>query len=204
MNRLLFWDVDTQADFMLPEGKLYVPGAEKLIPNLRGLTAFGAEHGIPVVSSVDAHLESDSEFKQYPPHCLAGTPGQEKVAGTVLSGHFTVPNREINLPEDMSRFRQVIVEKQDVDVFTNPNIELLLARFAGDREIILYGVVTEICVDRAARGLIQRGRHVHLVTDAVMPMDAAKAEATIHQIRCHGGMLLSTDEILAGVLQPTS
>ena len=202
MNRLLFWDVDTQVDFMLPEGKLYVPGAEKLIPNLRGLTAFAAEHNIPILSSVDAHLENDLEFSDYPPHCLAGTPGQAKIEGTVLAERFVVPNRRIDLPDNLSRFRQLIVEKQEFDVFTNPNIDLVLTRFAGDREIILYGVVTEICVDRAARGLMQRGRHVHLVTDAIMHLDAAKAEETVREIRRHGGMLLSTDEILAGVLQP--
>jgi nicotinamidase/pyrazinamidase len=204
MNRLLFWDVDTQVDFMLPGGKLYVPGAEKLIPNLRGLTAFAAEHNIPILSSADAHLESDLEFSDYPPHCLAGTPGQAKIEGTVLADHFVVPNRKIDLPDNLSRFRQAIVEKQEFDVFSNPNIDLLLTRFAGDREIILYGVVTEICVDRAARGLMRRGRHVHLVTDAIMHLNAAKAEGTVRAIRRHGGMLLSTDEILAGVLQPTS
>ena len=203
MNRLLFWDVDTQADFMLPKGKLYVPAAEKLIPNLQGLTAFAAEHGIPIISSADAHLESDPEFSEYPPHCLAGTPGQRKIEGTVLPNHFTVPNRKVNLPADLTQHPQVIVEKQATDVFTNPNMDYLLARFAQDREIILYGVVTEICVDRAARGLIQRGRHVHLVTDAIMHMNAAKARETILEVRRHGGMLLSTAEILTGLLQPT-
>jgi nicotinamidase/pyrazinamidase len=203
MNRLLFWDVDTQADFMLPEGKLYVPAAEKLIPNLQGLTAFAAEHGIPIISSADAHLESDPEFSEYPPHCLAGTPGQKKIEGTVLPNHFTVPNRKVDLPADLTQHPQVIVEKQATDVFTNPNMDYLLARFAQDREIILYGVVTEICVDRAARGLIQRGRHVHLVTDAIMHMNVAKARETILEVRRHGGMLLSTAEILTGLLQPT-
>jgi nicotinamidase/pyrazinamidase len=203
MNRLLFWDVDTQADFMLPKGKLYVPAAEKLIPNLQGLTAFAAEHGIPIISSADAHLESDPEFSEYPSHCLAGTPGQRKIEGTVLPNHFTVPNRKVNLPADLTQHPQVIVEKQATDVFTNPNMDYLLARFAQDREIILYGVVTEICVDRAARGLIQRGRHVHLVTDAIMHMNAAKSRETILEVRRHGGMLLSTAEILTGLLQPT-
>ena len=68
----------------------------------------------------------------------------------------------------------------------------------------VYDTSGDLRVDRAARGLIRRGRHVHLVTDAVMHIDAAKAEETVREIRRHGGMLLSTDEILAGVLQPTS
>ena len=37
-RNVVFWEVDTQADFMLPGGKLYVPGAEKLLPNIRRLT----------------------------------------------------------------------------------------------------------------------------------------------------------------------
>jgi nicotinamidase/pyrazinamidase len=204
MNRLLFWDVDTQVDFMLPEGKLYVPGAEKIIPRLQSLTAFAAQHSIPLVSTVDAHLETDAEFSDYPPHCVVGTPGQAKVEGTTLPRHLTVPNQKVNLPSDLASFPQVIVEKQATDVFTNPNMDELLALVARDREIVLYGVVTEICVQHAARGLIERGRHVHLVTDAIRELDAARAEETVRLVRANGGMMLATKEIVAGILQPTA
>jgi len=204
MNRLLFWDVDTQVDFMLPGGKLYVPGAEKIISHLRSLTAFAAQHSIPLVSTVDAHLETDAEFSQYPPHCLAGTPGQQKVEGTMLPRHFTVPNRKVELPGNLAGVPQIVVEKQATDVFTNPNMDELLAQVACDREIVLYGVVTEICVQHAARGLIERGRHVHLVTDAIRELDPAKAEETVRLVRGNGGMMLATKEIVAGILQPTA
>ena len=198
MSNLLFWDVDTQVDFMHPEGKLYVPGAEKIIDNVRRLTDFAAQRGIPIVASTDAHLESDPEFLDYPPHCLAGTPGQKKVSGTVLANQYVIPNRTVDLPGNLSAFAQIIIEKQAIDVFTNPNIGGLLQRFSGDREIILYGVVTEICVNRAARGLTQRGYHVHLVGDAIQHLDAAKAGATIDEVQRYGGRLLTTDEVLAG------
>jgi nicotinamidase/pyrazinamidase len=203
MNRLLFWDVDTQADFMLPEGKLYVPGAEQIIPNLLRLTSFAVQHSIQIVASTDAHLETDPEFIEYPPHCLVGTAGQNKIECTVLRNQVTIPNRKIDLPENLSSFAQIIIEKQATDVFTNPNVDEFLARIGRDREIILYGVVTEICVEQAARGLIQRGRHVHLVTDAIRSMDAAKADETILLVRRNGGLLLATEEILSGILQPT-
>jgi nicotinamidase/pyrazinamidase len=36
----LFWDVDTQYDFMLPEGRLYVPEAETLIPLIGKIRQF--------------------------------------------------------------------------------------------------------------------------------------------------------------------
>lgn len=199
MSKLLFWDVDTQNDFMQPGGKLYVPGAEKIIENIRRLNHAAAEAGIQVVSSADAHQLTDPEFQSYPPHCLVGTEGQKKVTGTVLDRSCVIPNRTVALPDDLDSYSQIIVEKQDVNVFTNPNLEDLLRRVARGKEIILYGVVTEICVDLAARGLIQRGYRVNLVGDAVRHLDEKLAEATISEITRHGGELLSTDEALAAV-----
>jgi nicotinamidase/pyrazinamidase len=199
-SSLLFWDVDTQFDFMHPAGKLYVPSAETIISNLQRLTAFAAHHGIPIVASTDAHLETDPEFSQYPPHCLAGTSGQKKVEGTLFPHHFIIPNRKMDLPGDLGCCPEIILEKQTVDVFTNPNTDPLL-RLLGDREIVLYGVVTEICVDRTARGLIQRHYRVHLVEDAVRHLDSHRAHATIQYVLQHGGGLLITGEVLAGGLQ---
>lgn len=119
-SSFLFWDVDTQFDFMHPAGKLYVPGAETIISNLQRLTAFAAQHGIPIVASADAHLETDPEFSQYPPHCLVGTPGQKKIEGTLLPDHYIIPNHQIDLPRDLGSYPEIIIEKQTVDVFTNP------------------------------------------------------------------------------------
>jgi nicotinamidase/pyrazinamidase len=204
MAKLLFWDVDTQVDFIDPAGKLYVGGAEKIIDNLRRLTNFAVQQGIPIIASTDAHVASDPEFRDYPPHCLAGTPGQKKVSGTVLANHYLVPNRKVELPRNLSGYAQIIVEKQALDVFTNPNMEGLLQPFGRDREIVLYGVVTEICVDRAAVGLIRRGYRTHLVQDAIQHLDAAKAQATVKEVQHHGGQILSTEEVLTGAPQATA
>ncbi len=198
MSNLLFWDVDTQIDFMLPEGRLYAPGAEKLLGNLQKLTSYAEQFHIPIISSVDAHSMSDPEFKQYPPHCVAGTPGQAKVKGTVLAGGFIVPNRAIQLPPNVASYSQIILEKQATDVFTNPNTDEVVRRLAGGKDIVMYGVVTEICVDLAARGLIARGFCVHVVTDAMQAFDEAKGAATLDFITRHGGQLLATAEVLGG------
>ena len=78
MARTVFFEVDTQFDFVFPAGALYVPGAERLLPVIARLNEFAATHGIMVLSTVDAHPENDGEFTEYAAHCVRGTTGQRK------------------------------------------------------------------------------------------------------------------------------
>jgi len=150
---IVFWDTDTQADFICPNGKLYVPGAEAIIPNLKRLTEWASKNGVLVVASACAHHKGDPEFAQYPLHCLVGTAGQKKIPETRLPNALTLPNRRVEPPRNPFDYRQIIFEKQQLDVFSNPNIEAVLARLGPVHEVVLYGVVTEICVAYAGRGL---------------------------------------------------
>lgn len=192
---MIFWDVDTQVEFMLPEGKLYVPGAEEIIPTLARLTHWAAEHAVLVVASVDAHHPDDEEFSLYPPHCLAGTPGQKKIPETRLPRQFTIPNRPAELP-DPAQFQQIVMEKQTFDVFTNPNTEAFLSRL-GKPEIVLYGVVTEICVAAEARSLLDRGYRLTIVHDAIRAWDEKKAKAVLDEVRQRGGEIKSAGDVLS-------
>ncbi len=194
----LFLDVDTQVDFIHPEGKLYVPGAEKILPNLERLTTWAKEKKMLVVASADAHQEGDEEFQQYPPHCLVGTPGQKKVSETALKNQKVVPNRPTELPADLEKAQQVILEKQKFNIFTNPNTEKVLERLGKGGEITLYGVVTEICVAAAARGLLDRGYRIRLVRDAVQHLEEPKARELLAEVERRGGRLVTTDEVVSG------
>jgi len=193
---LTFWDVDTQVDFMLPGGKLYVPGAENLIPNLRRLMQAARQQRLLVVSSADCHDRDDEEFRQYPPHCLAGTPGQEKLLETLLEYRFTIPKQPVSLPARLTDYQQIIVEKEQFDVFTNPNIEVLLQQLGSAREFVVFGVVTEICVAYAVHGLLARGYTVQLIRDASESLAKAKAQALFEEIQRRGGKLVTTEEVL--------
>jgi nicotinamidase/pyrazinamidase len=190
--------VDTQVDFIDPRGRLPVPGAEKLIPNWKRLTDWAARQGILVVADVDVHHEDDPEFDVYPPHCLVGTPGQQKIPETVLPKQYVIPNHKAELPRDLEPYQQIVIEKQTVDVFDNPNLEDFLALLGKEREIVLYGVVTEICVHLATRGLLDWGFRVNLVRDAVRHWDVAKGQATLALVEERGGRLLTTDEVVSG------
>lgn len=193
---MIFWDVDTQVDFLLPGGRLYVPGGENIVPNLARLTAWARDHSVPVISSACAHHAGDAEFELYGEHCLVGTPGQQKIPETLLPLRLVMPDRPVAVPDDLGRFQQIIVEKDELDVFTNPNTEAVLAGYGEKLEIVLYGVVTEICVAHAARGLLARGHHVRLVSDAVRPLEGRKADAFVDEIRAQGADVVTAMQIV--------
>ena len=173
--KTVFFDVDTQIDFLYPTGALYVPGAEKVVEQIAMLNRFAGAHGIPLVSTMDAHSEDDPEFKAWPPHCVVATTGQQKPEATLLSKRVTIPNTRVAMNMDA---QQILLEKQTFDCFTNVNLTALLERFGAERYVV-YGVVTEICVKLAAFGLLKTGKRVELVTDAVRTLkDAASAEMT--------------------------
>jgi nicotinamidase/pyrazinamidase len=196
---IVFWDVDTQADFVLPGGKLYAPGAETIIPNLERLTQFARQQSILVIASADAHEPDDPEFSQWPPHCIAGAPGQQKIEQTRLEPRHVVPPVPADLPEEVHRFRQIVVEKRSVDVFKSPNIEALLAKLGiGQKpEVTLYGVVTEVCVRLAVEGLLHRGFQVRIVTDAICALDHDAGERTLAQLCSQGARLINTGQVVA-------
>lgn len=194
-TKLVLVDVDTQVDFVLPHGNLYVPGAEKLIPQWERLMKFAQQHHIPVISSADAHAPDDREFQQFPPHCVRGTSGQQKITATLLPDRRIVPNEPNAVARD-SAAQQWVLEKQALDLFTNANATRLVEKLAA-AEYIVFGVATDYCVKAAAEGLLNMGRRVAVVTDAIEGIDPAGSRATLEQLQQRGARLVTTDEVLS-------
>jgi nicotinamidase/pyrazinamidase len=188
----VFFDVDTQLDFLYPAGALYVPGAESIVAEVAALNQYAAAHGIPVISTMDAHTENDPEFQAWPPHCVAGTAGQQKPAATLLEKRTTIPNTLQDF--EIRDAQQILLEKQSVDCFTNPNLPALLDRLEAGR-CVVYGVVTEICVKNAAMGLLRSGREVTVVTDAVRSLDNAKCAQFFQDFAAASGKLATAKEM---------
>ncbi len=190
--KTIFFDVDTQLDFVFPAGALAVPGAENIVGNLGQLTRYAAAHAHQIISTADAHTEDDPEFKVWKPHCVAGTVGQQKCAVTLLPQNQT-------LTAEVDRLRstpQIIVEKQMLDCFTNPNLRPLLKLLTVDRYVV-YGVVSEYCVQCAALGLLQIGGRVELVSDAIQTLDQAAERALIEQFSAAGGYVTTTAAVVS-------
>jgi nicotinamidase/pyrazinamidase len=197
-RNLVFWEVDVQADFMLPGGKLYVPGAEKLLPNIRRLTDAARKDQVFLVSHGCFHTRDDPEFSAFPQHCVKGTSGASLAPEALTDRVVTVPNESAaKLPEDFSRFQQIVLEKQTLDVFQTAHADELVRRFAPEVEFVVFGVVTEYCVGFAAKGLLERGRRVSVVRDAIETLNSKDGNRTLAQLEALGATLLTTEQALA-------
>jgi len=198
--KIVFWEVDVQLDFMLRGGKLYVPGAEKIIPNIGRLADAAREGRAFLVSSCDAHAANDAEFKKFPPHCVRGTPGARILAEAMAGDALRIPNdASFRLPEDFSGYTQAKIEKQTLNVFDNPHAGALVEGLGGGAEYVVFGVTTEYCVGLAARGLAERGRKVAVVEDAIAALDAEAGRRTLKELQARGARLISTEEALANL-----
>lgn len=197
-RNVVFWEVDVQADFMLPGGKLYVPGAEKLLPNIRRLTDAARQGRVFLVSHGCYHTEDDPEFSTYPPHCVKGTPGSRLVPEALAEQVITVPNEPAaSLPDDFSRYQQILLEKQTLDIFKTIHADELVERLGPDVEFVVFGVVTEYCVGFAAKGLLERGRRVSVVRDAIETLNSKDGNRTVAELQSIGATLITTDQALA-------
>jgi len=197
-RNLIFWEVDTQADFMLPGGKLYVPGAERLLPNIRKLTDAARQDRVFLVSHGCYHTSNDPEFKTFPPHCIKGTPGSAYVPEALTDKVVTVPNEAAAaLPHDLAPYQQILLEKQTLDIFESRHADELLKRLPDKAEFIVFGVVAEYCVRFAAKGLIERGRRVSVVEDAIETLNAQDGERTAGELRVLGAKFITTERALA-------
>lgn len=213
--KTILWEVDAQADFMLPGGKLYVSGAEKIIPNINRLVEQARQGCTLLISSADAHQPDDPEFREWPPHCVKGTAGAELIPEARTPRLLIVPNqRDFVFPRDLRPYDQILLEKNTLDVFDNPNTGAVLAWLnlqsahsqspagtsaGGDAEpnFLVFGVVTEYCVLRAADGLLRRGFRVSIIEDAIQSLDGEKGREVLEELQSRGAHLVTTDQALA-------
>jgi nicotinamidase/pyrazinamidase len=199
MKTIFFLDVDTQQDFMLSKGALYVPGAERIIPKLRRLFDFASKNEISVLSSVDSHNSDDLEFGQFPPHCVKGTEGQHKLQETLLPRPIIFPNKPIdrNLADAVRKNQQIIVEKQTLDVFSNPVMERLLR--ALPPRAIVFGVTTEYCVKMACLGLRRNAVQTVVLSDVIRAIAPKTEKNALDEMRLAGVEFITLDALMETV-----
>jgi nicotinamidase/pyrazinamidase len=207
MRRIL-WDVDTQVDFMEPNGKLYVPGARDVAANMERLVDACRAARVTHVASADDHELTDPEISAepdftntYPPHCLRGTRGAEKILETKQRDPLPlslVPFPPGLIPGLVGGRREILLLKKNFNVFTNPNTDPLLDALDPE-EIVVFGVATDVCDDAAIRGFLQRGRRVVFVEDAARGLDDGRTAACEAFWRQSGVEFRTVEEVVGSL-----
>ena len=175
---ILFWNVDTQNDFVEPWGKLYVKGAEKLKPKWAEITKVARRMKIRVVYTADYHYFHSAEINDkpdfintFPPHCLAGTKGADFIAETApdkpLVFNWEATYDMMPMKVDVPTTRNFVILKDAFDVFAGNRVTVPLLEELHPDIVVVYGVTTNVCVDHAVRGLAQRVKQVYILSDAI-------------------------------------
>ncbi|MFA5533008.1 MAG: isochorismatase family cysteine hydrolase [Mariniphaga sp.] len=174
----LFWNVDTQIDFVYPRGKLYVPGADKIRPRWKELTRLAKEKSIRVVNTADFHYQNSAELdatpdfvNTFPEHCMANTRGADFIRETDpeepeifdWDKEYLITAQLFNREE----VRNFIIRKDAFDVFKGNHLTASILKHLNPKVVVVYGVTTNICVDAAVRGLTKRVKKVYVVEDAI-------------------------------------
>lgn len=179
-KKIIFWNTDTQKDFMNKGGALYVEGAEEIKPNLARLTSIAKEKDIQVINTADWHYEESEEIADepdwiytFPEHCMVGTQGADFIDETRPENAVEIDwNKEYHYDDlsDAVKAHDIVILKDDFDTFKgNRNVDRLLNLLKPDT-FIVYGVTSNICVDKAVRGLLHRKYEVYVVWDSIKKM----------------------------------
>lgn len=175
-NKIIFLDIDTQYDFMNPRGKLYVPGAEKLIPNLRHLFRLAKKNNIPIISSLDTHKRNDTEFKCFSVHCIKGSKGHKKIRQALSK-----------------KVRQIFIKKHTIDIFSNPQIKSVLKPY---QTAYVFGVALDYCVKATCLGLVKLGIKTYLIKDATKAVSNKGKREALRLLKQKGVIALTTDTVI--------
>ncbi len=191
-------DMNTQCDFLLPNGAVPVANRAQILPNIRRLMNWGRLQDLPILSSLECHRPG--EFTNgLPPHCLDSSNGQKKLPFTLMPRRIILHgDNTLDIPLDpYRRYQQLIFSKRQVDFLSNPKADRLVNSVAVGH-FIVFGALAEQCIKAAVLGLLTRRHRVVVVTDACGCWCPAEADLALRQLDAKGAILVSTEELLSG------
>jgi len=206
----IFWDVDTQYDFMQPDGRLYVPGAETIIPKVSEVRRFAIESGYSLVADIDWHsrdnkeISEDPDFKvTFPPHCMAGEPGGERVGflGDVPIQYVPIDEMDVDAIQTLVRTEQyhIVIRKSSLDVFDNPNTDKLV-KLIEPKRVIVFGVALDFCVYYVVRGLCKfPDIRICVLKDAVKGLEVRPEQEIFNEFEQMGVEITELDALVRRV-----
>jgi len=190
-------DIDTQRDFLLATGKACIGNHRRVLSHIRRVMAWARAKNIPIISTAEVHPNNNGESQD--DYCVDGTDGQKKIRYTLFNNRVSyAADGNTDLSRDMlRRYRQIILHKRCVDPFDEPRIDRLLSEVKAN-EFIIIGISLEGAVVATALGLLQRGKQVTVIVDAIGSHNKKEAKLALRKMETKGAKLVETRR-LAGV-----
>ena len=187
-------DINTQRDFLLAGGNASIRNHRRVLGHIRRMMAWARRRNIPIISTCEVYPNNNSASAIN--YCIDGTEGQKKIRYTLLSNRVSFPaDDSTDLPSDILRqYRQIILQARCIDPFDEPRIDRLLSEVRGN-EFVLIGACAEGAVKATALGLLQRGRKVSVVVDAVGSHNRREAKLALRKMKAKGARLIETKKL---------
>jgi nicotinamidase-related amidase len=193
-RKYIIVDIDTQKDFLLADGKACIRNHRRVLAHIRRVMAWARTQNIPIISTAEVHPNNNGESAI--DYCIDGTEGQKKIHYTLFKDRVTfVADGNTDLPRDMlRRYKQIVLHKRCIDPFDEPRIDRLLSEVRAN-EFILVGATLEGAVKMTALGLLQRGKNVTVVVDAVGSHSKKEAILTLRKMETKGAKMIDTRKL---------
>jgi ureidoacrylate peracid hydrolase len=173
--------VDMVNDFCKPGGAMVLPGCEVLVPKQRAVIDAARTAGSPVIWIQDTHrknMRRDHEFLKRTPHCIEGTWGVEIV-------------EELGARPD-----DIHVIKHRYSGFFQTDLDLVLKDMLVD-QLVVFGVVTNICVRSTVHDAFFNGYEVVVPRDCCAATGPREQESSLYDIATHFGVVSDSAAVAA-------
>lgn len=184
-------DIDTQKDLLIAEGTNCIKNHRRVLMNIRRAYAWARIKNIRVISTAISKPRRNGDN-----FCVAGTEGQKKVSYTLRNKRISFEaDNSTDLSRDLfTRYDQIILTKRCEDPFDEPRAERLLTELRAD-DFIVIGAVAEGAVVATVLGLLQRGKRVIVLTDAIGVYDRKIADIALRKMLAKGAILMETKDL---------
>ncbi len=170
--------VDMQRHFCDPKSNFFVPGSDALAKKLESLVIAFRRAGRPVIFT--RHIDSDD-------------PGNLMLRW--WSEKITEENPMSVVCEGLHAEEGIVVVKHQYDGFLDTSLESTL-RKEEVRQVVVCGVLTNLCCETTARSAFMRGFEVYFLGDGTATFTEEMHEAALLNLSYGFATVITVDEVL--------
>lgn len=177
--------IDMQQDFLVPGSEVYLPLGKAIIPNIKRLLVSFRKKKLPVIYTAHSHKDPAIDgglTAEWWPELKAGKVLREGTEGVKIHNQLKPKN-------------EIVIVKHRYSAFYNTDLELIL-RGLKVTDLVITGVMTNICCESTARDSFFRDFRVFFLADATASVCEELHLATLKNLAYAFAYVTTTDEIL--------